>query len=117
MRLLLFASVIALGMGAALFHSSGYSSLGPVNPDIRRNTDGAFRDGLFIGKRAAEDGVAPHAPIGRWATEADRASFKAGYMRGYEEVLRSRRSSGTDSDILKKSRAHSEYEGPRGPTL
>jgi len=113
-RLLLFASVIALA--AALFHSND-SSLGSVNPEISQNTDGAFRDGLFVGKRAAADGVAPHAPIGRWATEADRASFRAGYLRGYKEALRSRAPSGGDSGILRNSRAHTRYEGPRGPTL
>lgn len=89
-RLLLFASVIALGMGTAMFHSSRHSNLRSVNEDISQNTDGAFRDGLFLGRLAAERGIAPHVLSGRWATPADRASFEAGYHRGYEAVLTSR---------------------------
>ena len=86
-RLSLFASIILLGMGTALLHENHHPNWGSVNADISRNTDGAFRDGLFLGKRAAERGAAPNAPIGRWATEADRASFTAGYLQGYEEIL------------------------------
>ena len=89
-RLSLFATVIALGMGTAMFHSSRYSNLPSVNEDIRQNTDGAFRDGLFVGRLAAEDGVPPHVLTGRWATEADRASFKAGYVKGYEQAVSGR---------------------------
>ena len=89
-RLSLFACVIVLGMGTALLDSSHQPNWGSVKADISRNTDGAFRDGLFLGKRAAERGAAPNAPIGRWATRADRASFTAGYLRGYEEVLTNR---------------------------
>jgi len=86
-RLSLFASIILLGMGTALLHHPNWGS---VNADISRNTDGAFRDGVFLGKRAAERGAAPNAPIGRWATKADRASFTAGYLQGYEEILTNR---------------------------
>jgi hypothetical protein len=88
-RLSWFASLIVLGMATALLHGH-HPNGGTVNADISRNTDGAFRDGLFLGKRAAESGAAPNAPIGRWATKADRASFTAGYLRGYEEVLTNR---------------------------
>ena len=84
-RLALFASVIVLGMGTAVLHNSHHSNLS-VNPDIIQNADGAFRDGLFVGKLAAERGVAPHVLSGRWATEADRASFRAGYAQGYAQV-------------------------------
>lgn len=86
-RLLLFASVIALGMGTALLHSSRQANLENVNADISQNTDGAFRDGLFLGKRAAGSGMPVRIPIGRWAAQPDRASFKAGYLRGYEQVV------------------------------
>jgi hypothetical protein len=85
-RLALFASVIALGMGTVVLHNSRHSNLIRVNPDITQNADGAFRDGLFQGKLAAERGIAPHVLSGRWATDADRASFRAGYAQGYAQV-------------------------------
>jgi hypothetical protein len=49
--------------------------------------DGAFRDGLFLGRQSAENGQAPRPAIGRWSTEHDRSMFTAGYRRGYGESL------------------------------
>ena len=49
-------------------------------------TDGAFRDGLYTGRLAAEGGRPEHAPIGRWTTDADRASFRNGYRSGYRDA-------------------------------
>jgi hypothetical protein len=85
-RLALFASVIVLGMGTVVLHNSRHSNLIRVNPDINQNADGAFRDGLFVGRLAAKRGDAPHVLSGRWSTEADRVSFTEGYVRGYTEV-------------------------------
>jgi hypothetical protein len=44
--------------------------------------DAAYRDGLFLGKLNRE--AKPHmlAPVGRWSTEKDRASFVQGYRQG-----------------------------------
>lgn len=50
-------------------------------------TDGAFRDGLYLGKLSAQQGQPPRLAIGRWSTEHDRLLFAAGYRRGYDEVL------------------------------
>ncbi len=46
--------------------------------------DAAYRDGLFLGKLNRD--ARPHvlAPIGRWSTEKDRASFVQGYRRGLD---------------------------------
>ena len=46
--------------------------------------DGAYRDGLYVGKLAAKSGRRSHPPIGRWSSETDRASFLAGYERTYD---------------------------------
>lgn len=54
-------------------------------------TDGAFRDGLYLGKFAAERGLPLRPPIGRWSAEQDRTMFAAGYRRGYEAFLASAR--------------------------
>jgi hypothetical protein len=48
-------------------------------------TDGAFRDGLFVGRWDAEQGRSGPAPIGRWSGEQDRESFTAGYRMGLGE--------------------------------
>lgn len=45
----------------------------------------AFRDGAYAGQLAAQRGDAPHVASGRWATQADREAFTAGYERGYNE--------------------------------
>jgi hypothetical protein len=62
-----------------------------VKPDTtaeaRFAADGAFRDGLYLGKLSAENGRAPRPAIGRWSTEHDRSMFMAGYRRGYDESL------------------------------
>jgi hypothetical protein len=84
----LFASVIALSMGTvSVFHVQRQPNFLSTNENVSHATDGAFRDGLYLGRLAAENGVAPHIVSGRWATEADRASFTAGYQKGYEGFL------------------------------
>lgn len=47
--------------------------------------DGAFRDGLYLGKLAAANGEPARPAIGRWSTDHDRSLFTAGYRRGYSE--------------------------------
>jgi hypothetical protein len=53
--------------------------------DARQAADGAFRDGLYLGKldRTAKNPM--HPAVGRWATEKDRELFVAGYRQGYNE--------------------------------
>jgi hypothetical protein len=45
---------------------------------------------LYLGRLAAEGGIAPRVARGRWATPEDQASFTAGYERGYKAVLAGR---------------------------
>ena len=47
--------------------------------------DGAFRDGLYLGKLARTAKSSMHPPVGRWSTEKDRASFVAGYRQGFND--------------------------------
>jgi hypothetical protein len=90
-RLSLFAWVIALGMGtASMLHSDRRVAYFSANDNVAQATNGAFRDGLYLGRLAAERGIAPRVARGRWATAEDQASFTAGYERGYQEVLASR---------------------------
>jgi hypothetical protein len=53
-----------------------------VNPE---STDGAFRDGLYLGKLNARDGNEQHIATGRWSTVKNRSSFIDGYHRAYTE--------------------------------
>jgi hypothetical protein len=54
-----------------------------VNP---QSIDGAFRDGLYLGKLNARDGNEQHIASGRWSTGKDRDSFIDGYHRAYAEA-------------------------------
>lgn len=89
------AVAVCLGTTAMLTNSSRAA---------RRNqsadaqaADGAFRDGLYLGKLAAERGRPLYPPSGRWSTEKDRASFVAGYRRGYNDFLASASSDGQNA--------------------
>jgi hypothetical protein len=46
-------------------------------------SNGAFRDGLYLGKLTGESGDQYRVAAGRWARAEDRASFAAGYDQGY----------------------------------
>lgn len=93
-RLSFFASGIALGVGMVLgFYGARQHHLPNLPPavnNVSEITNGAFRDGLYLGKLAGEHDGGPHIASGRWSTAADRASFSAGFQRGYSEVLASR---------------------------
>ena len=54
--------------------------------DVQLANDGAFRDGLYLGRLAHAANRRQRPPIGRWSTEKDRASFAAGYRQGFEEA-------------------------------
>ncbi len=87
----LYASVIAFGMvSMSMLYSDRQRNSPAANDNVAQITDGAFRDGLYLGRLAAESGRAPHVAAGRWARAEDRSSFTAGYQRGYTEFLASR---------------------------
>jgi hypothetical protein len=46
----------------------------------------AYRDGLYVGKLAAQRGEQRLAPVGRWATQNDRDAFLAGYEQTNPEI-------------------------------
>src|SRR6266550_4226740 len=93
-KLSMFTVVIALCLAAAAMIQNGRVSnvLQSSTVDASHTTTGPFRDGLYLGKLAAERGAVPHISSGRWATEADRASFAAGFQQGYHDG-RARRTS------------------------
>ena len=86
-RLSLFILVAALAVAA---------SSKPRNPLIAATAhaegvttqagNGAFRDGLHLGRFDATSRRAQHLCVGRWSTDVDRAWFQAGYRAGYQEM-------------------------------
>lgn len=80
------ALVVCLGTTAtlAISNRTGKPS---ASAEARLAADGAFRDGLYLGKLAAKQGQPLRLSIGRWSTEQDRVMFTAGYRRGYNESL------------------------------
>ena len=84
----LYATVIAFGMvSMSIVYSDRHHNRPAANDNVAQITDGAFRDGLYLGRLAAESGREPHLAVGRWARAEDRSSFSAGYQRGYSEFL------------------------------
>jgi hypothetical protein len=80
------AIAVSLGTTAMLANSRRIIDLN-TSAEARLAADGAFRDGLYLGKLAAEGGQTFRPGIGRWSTDQDRNTFLAGYRRGYNESL------------------------------
>ena len=83
-KLITSALAIAVSLGTtAMLANSGRRPSPAQIAEAQMATDGAYRDGLYLGKLAAKSGLPLLPPTGRWATERDRASFLAGYRRGF----------------------------------
>jgi hypothetical protein len=86
----IFTLALALGVSlgtTAMLANGGRAAERHEKSDAQPVTDGAFRDGLYLGRLAAEGGRPLRPQTGRWLTEADRTSFAAGYRRGYSGVV------------------------------
>jgi hypothetical protein len=84
----LFTIVIALCLGGAMIQSGRASDRRQSSSVVASHaTRAPFRDGLYLGKLAADRGGELHISTGRWAAEADRASFTAGFQQGYHDGL------------------------------
>jgi hypothetical protein len=91
MKGLFLALAIVVGVAAAsMFQGNRPPNVTGARDNVKQITDGAFRDGLYLGRLASERGFQPTIATARWATAEDRASFTAGYQRGYNESLASR---------------------------
>ena len=89
-KLFTFALALAVCAGtAALLTNNEPPSRQGQSADAQMATDGAFRDGLYVGRLAAEGGRAARPPIGRWSGQQNRALFLSGYERGYNDSLAS----------------------------
>ena len=81
------ALAIAVSLGStAMLTNSNRTVASSASAEANWAADGAFRDGLYLGKLAAGRGQTQHPAIGRWSTDRDRSMFAAGYRRGYESL-------------------------------
>jgi hypothetical protein len=51
--------------------------------NLEMANDGAYRDGLYLGRLSREARQPMHPPVGRWSTAKDRDSFEKGYREGF----------------------------------
>ncbi len=56
------------------------------SPGTDATLSAAYRDGLYVGKLAAQRGEQRLAPVGRWSTQNDREAFLAGYQQANAEI-------------------------------
>jgi len=77
------ALVLCLGTAGMMVSNTSTRSA----EEVQFAADAAFRDGLYLGRLAAQDGRPERPMTGRWSSQRDRASFAAGFQRGYNDVL------------------------------
>jgi len=53
-------------------------------PDVKLT--GAYRDGLYVAKLEQQRGEQRQPSVGRWATQANREAFAAGFQQNTQEV-------------------------------
>jgi hypothetical protein len=93
-RISAFAAAIAISAWTTAMLANSpltATSKDVTNTEATFAADGAFRDGLYLGKLSAERGQPLRPQIGRWSTRQDRSMFTAGYHRGYREFVASAR--------------------------
>jgi hypothetical protein len=97
-RVLPIAIAISLSFASGvLVGGSSHHSNHRDNPAMA--SDPAYRDGLYQARLDVRDGRRPHLAVGRWPTEAARASFVAGYQEGYRQSTDSPNSSLYESSV------------------
>lgn len=86
-RLSVYVFVIVIaGAATAIFATGALHRSQVVAGNVNKQTDAAFRDGLFLARLDAEHGRKPHLTSGRWSTDADRRSFVSAYLQAYREM-------------------------------
>lgn len=74
-----------IGCAVGVFHNTTYG-----DARVTEAASSAYQDGLYLGRLTAKNGNLPHISRGRWSTDEDRASFSAGYERGYGTIIAAR---------------------------
>ena len=80
----ILACVLAIGFaGTTMLFQGTRTHRGVQNVDVEMANDGAYRDGLYLGKLNHDAKQSMLPPVGRWSTAKDRASFEQGYRQGF----------------------------------
>lgn len=85
LRLLTYVLAIGFVGTSAMLIQRDMGTRRSQSPAAQLASDGAFRDGFYLGKLARTAKSPMHPPVGRWSTEKDRASFVAGYRQGFND--------------------------------
>jgi hypothetical protein len=84
-------SAVVIGLALVAGVAGIYRGRSDVDVQLSEANDGAYRDGMYLGRLAAQNGEAPRISVGRWSGDEDRASFAAGYEQGYTATMAARR--------------------------
>ena len=84
MRLSLY-SVVGVLIIVAMAYKARPTQLNHASPASAAQilTEGAYRDGLYVGRLHRNQGLPSRPAHGRWSRESDRQLFEIGYNRGY----------------------------------
>ena len=86
-RLSVYVFIIVIaGAATAILATVALHRSHVVAGNVSKQTDAAFRDGLFLARLDAEHGRKPHLTSGRWSIDADRRSFVSAYLQAYREM-------------------------------
>jgi hypothetical protein len=87
----LLTAVFAMVVGFAVIAIDGASLDQRKDPSTLFGqpaaSNGAFRDGIYLGKLDAAQGRDPHLGVGRWSGDQDRIAFTSGYQQSYAAAL------------------------------
>jgi hypothetical protein len=81
-RYAIWIVLLVVCAGAAAVAKKELSEMIPQETK-QQDESAAYRDGLYLGKMAAERGDAAHVATARWASDTDRAQFAAGYEQAF----------------------------------
>jgi hypothetical protein len=82
----IFLVVMALLTMSALPIMKTVSAHSPNGMASGRHADGAYRDGLYLGRLDAQAGRVSRPAVARWSRETDRDMFRAGYEEGFRRT-------------------------------
>jgi hypothetical protein len=87
MRLSLYSVVAVLIAFAMAYKVQPTRRANPLVPSVATMmTEGAYRDGLYLGRLHRKQGLPSHPAVGRWSRQSDRQLFATGYSRGYTGI-------------------------------
>ena len=79
-------AIVAISAAIALGCVATVQGVHLAGNTVSAQTDGAFRDGWYLGRLDANQGRKPHLASGRWSAPVDRQSFVYAYLQAYREA-------------------------------